>query len=148
MALGTSPSPMRWGPFPTQAPLRPPCGLPLVPRHHLFCRRGASGSEMQLLPRCCREGFVSAAPARSAAFLIAQTNPRCALCLCAFLDCVGEAFSVLSWTSSLSDTSPLWASVCVGGRVWASDGGQQPAANGTYCCIIAGARLSGSLPAV
>lgn len=38
-------------------------------------------------------------------------------------------------------------SLCVGRRVWASGGGQEPAANGTYCCI-AGARLSGSLPAV
>lgn len=101
-----------------------------------------------LLP--CGVGVL--APARSAAESRSaprpSDKPQCALWLCAFLHCVGEAFSVLSWTSLLSDTSPLWASVCVGRRVWASGGGQQPAANGTYCCIIAGARLSGSLPAV
>lgn len=132
----------------------------LPPRRHtwdhcvgsLFCQREASGSEIQLLQRCCCEGFVSQAPARSAAFLVSQTNTRCALWLCAFPSCVGKAFSLShtlcsSWTSLLSATSPLWASLCVGRRVWASGGGQEPAANGTYCCI-AGARLSGSLPAV
>lgn len=73
--------------------------------------------------------------------------------LCAFLSCVGQTFSLLrtlcsSWTSSLSEMFPLWASLCVGRRVCERlVGGRRPAANGTYCCI-AGARLSGSLPAI
>lgn len=73
--------------------------------------------------------------------------------LCAFLSCVGQTFSLLrtlcsSWTSSLSEMFPLWASLCVGRRVCKRlVGGRRPAANGTYCCI-AGARLSGSLPAI
>lgn len=92
---------------------------------------------------------MSLAPTPSAAFLVSQTPGV----LCGSVPyCVGKAFSLShtlcsSWTSLLSDTSPLWASLCVGRSVWASGGGQEPAANGTYCCI-AGARLSGSLPAV
>lgn len=99
---------------------------------------------------CCPEGFVylhqPAVPQRCSLFLSLRETPVC---------------SVPSWTAwvrrslcspghrcCLTRLSPLWASVCVGRHVWASGGGQQPAANGTYCCIIAGARLSGSLPAV
>lgn len=114
----------------------------------LYCWREASGSEMQLLHHCCFEGFLSLAPAPSAAFLVSQTPGV----LCTFLNSVGKASSLSrtlcsSRTSLLSDTFPLWVSLCVSCSVWASGGGQEPTANGTYCCI-AGARLSGSLPAV
>lgn len=73
--------------------------------------------------------------------------------LCAFLSCVDKTFSLLctlcsSRASLLSETFPLWASLCVGRHVCERlVGGRRPAANSTYCCI-AGARLSGSLPAI
>lgn len=73
--------------------------------------------------------------------------------LCAFLSCVDKTFSLSctlcsSWASLLSETFPLWASLCVGRHVCKRPvGGRRPAANSTYCCI-AGARLSGSLPAI
>lgn len=84
---------------------------------------------------------------------LSLSNAQCSLWLCAFLSCVGKTVPLLrtlcsSWTSLLSETFPLWASLCVGRRVCERlVGGRRPAANGTYCCI-AGARLSGSLPAI
>lgn len=154
--VGTSPSPMTWraqsllGAWHSFPHTGTPEAAVWAPSDALasLLSEGSQGVKCSSSPAAALRGLC-ASTGRSAAerqsVPVPRTDPGV---LCAFLPCVGEAFSVLSWTSLLSDTSPLWASVCVGRRVWASGGGQQPAANGTYCCIIAGARLSGSLPAV
>lgn len=131
--------------FPTQAHLRQLSGGSFS---FSMCQREASGSETQLIRHCCVRGLVLLAQP-SLLRLLSLSNAQCALWLCAFLSCVGNTFSLCSSrTWSLSEPFPLWASLCVGRRVCERlVGGRRPAANSTYCCI-AGARLSGSLPAV
>lgn len=122
----------------TGRPEKVVCWLPFI---H-WRPEDASGCGAQLIRVAVVRGFVSLAQTPQLCFS-SLSNAQCALWLCAFPEL---RTLCSSWTSSLSELFPLWASVCVGRHV-CEVGGRRPAANGTYCCI-AGARLSGSLPAI